>query len=174
MKAYHDSEWGVPQHADRVLFEYILLDSFQAGLNWAIMIQKRENFRAAFANFDPVKVAKFDNRKVELLLQDAGIIRHRGKIEAAIGNAKAFLQIQKEFGSFDAYLWQWVNGKPKQNAWKKENDIPAKTELSDALSTDLKKRGFRFFGTTICYAFMQGAGLINDHLASCFRYKKSR
>ncbi|HEX9722083.1 MAG TPA: DNA-3-methyladenine glycosylase I [Candidatus Paceibacterota bacterium] len=172
MRKYHDTEWGIPQHAQGVLFEYIVLDSFQAGLSWATILKKRENFRKAFDSFDPAKIAKYDNKKVEALLKNAGIIRHRGKIEATIGNAKVFLEIQKEFGGFDSYLWQWVGNTPKQNSWKTEKSIPAKTELSDLVSYDLKKRGFRFFGSTICYAFMQGAGLVNDHVVFCFRWRE--
>ena len=169
---YHDTEWGVPQRNDRILFEYILLDSFQAGLNWAIMLQKRENFRKAFDNFNPQKIAAYDKRKLNSLLKDSGIIRHRGKIEAAKENARVFLALQDEFGSFAKYLWGWVDEKTIKNRQRREEDIPAQTDLSDRISKDLKSRGFRFFGATICYAFLQGAGVVNDHLVSCFRYRE--
>ncbi len=172
MRAYHDTEWGTPQRNDRVLFEYILLDSFQAGLSWDIILKKRENFRRAFSGFDPRKIARYDKRKINLLIKDAGIIRNRGKIEAAVANAKTFLAVQKEFDNFSKYLWNFVGDKPKQNKWKTEDQIPATTALGDAISKDLKKRGFRFFGPTTCYAFLQGAGVVNDHLVSCFRYKE--
>lgn len=172
MRAYHDTEWGVPQHNDQVIFEYILLDSFQAGLSWAIILSKRENFRKAFDAFNPKKIAKYDKKKIENLLKDAGIVRNRGKIEAAVQNAKVFLEIQKEFGSFENYLWGWVRGKPVKNRWQNLEEIPARMPLSDSISYDLKKRGFRFFGSTTCYAFLQGSGLVNDHLVSCFRYKE--
>ena len=172
MRQYHDTEWGVPQRNDQILFEYIVLDSFQAGLSWAIILRKRENFRKAFANFDPEKIARFNKRKLELLLRDTGIVRNRGKIEATVQNAKTFLQIQKEFGSFQKYLWAWVKNKPIKNRWRTLEEIPARTELGDKVSFDLKKRGFRFFGPTTCYAFMQGAGLVNDHLVSCFRHRE--
>ncbi|HEY4509805.1 MAG TPA: DNA-3-methyladenine glycosylase I [Candidatus Paceibacterota bacterium] len=172
MRAYHDKEWGVPQRSDRILFEYIVLDSFQAGLSWAIILKKRENFRKAFARFNPKSIAKYDRKKIENLLSDAGIVRNRGKIEATVQNAKVFLAIQKEFGSFNTYLWGWVKGRPVKNRWRHLRDIPARTLFSDNISSDLKKRGFRFFGSTTCYAFLQGSGLVNDHLVSCFRYKE--
>jgi len=172
MRSYHDKEWGVPQHSDRILFEYIVLDSFQAGLSWAIILKKRENFRKAFDRFNPKNIAKYDRKKIESLLKDAGIVRNLSKVEAAVQNAKVFLAIQKEFGSFDAYLWGWVKRKPLKNRWRRLEDIPARTALSDTISSDLKKRGFRFFGSTTCYAFLEGSGLVNDHLVSCFRYKK--
>ena len=181
MRAYHDTEWGTPQCNDRVLFEYILLDSFQAGLSWAIILNKRENFRSAFAGFDPKKITRYDKRRVASLLKDAGIVRNRGKIEATISNAKNFLAIQKEFGSFSKYLWGMIGNSPrprkasprgKQNKWRRLEDVPARTREGDEISADLKKRGFRFFGPTTCYAFMQGAGLVNDHLVSCFRHKE--
>ncbi|OHA62674.1 MAG: DNA-3-methyladenine glycosylase [Candidatus Wildermuthbacteria bacterium RIFCSPHIGHO2_12_FULL_45_9] len=170
MQTYHDTEWGVPCHKDSALFEYVLLDSFQAGLSWATILRKRENFRTSFDDFDVQKIANYQNAKVEKLLQDSGIIRHRGKIEATTQNANVFLNIQKEFGSFGVYLWNWMSNQTKKNLWEQESNIPSSTADSDAISKDLKKRGFRFFGTTICYAFMQGAGLVNDHLVSCFRY----
>jgi len=172
MRAYHDTEWGNPQYNDRVLFEYILLDSFQAGLSWAIILKKRENFRKAFSGFDPKKIAQYDKKKFARLLTDAGIVRNRAKIEATVSNAKNFLAIQKEFGSFFKYLWGMVGNKPKQNKWRRMQDVPARSKSGDEISADLKKRGFRFFGPTTCYAFMQGAGLVNDHLVSCFRYKE--
>jgi len=172
MIKYHDEEWGVPVHDDRKLFEYMILDSAQAGLSWETILKKRENYRMAFDDFDPEKIAKYDGNKVESLLQDAGIIRNRRKIESALKNAKAFLEIQKEFGTFAAYIWQFVGGKPKINSWRTIKEIPASTPESDAMSRDLKKRGFSFVGTTICYAFMQAAGLVNDHTVDCFRYRQ--
>ena len=173
-KKYHDEEWGVPVHDDRVWYEYIVLDGAQAGLSWSTILKKRENYRKAFAGFDPVKVAKFDKRKVERLLKDAGIVRNRLKIESAIKNARAFLKIQKEFGSFDAYIWPFVGGKPRHNRWRTLKQIPAETAESKVMSKDLKGRGFSFVGPTICYAFMQAAGMVNDHLITCFRYKELR
>jgi len=172
MREYHDTEWGVPQRSDRVLFEYIVLDSFQAGLSWATMVHKREHFRKAFSGFEPEKIARYDKRKMSLLLNDKGIIRHRGKIESTVSNAKIFLRVQKEYGSFSKYLWAWVGDMPMQNSWSAIEQVPTTTKESDAVSSDLKKRGFRFFGSTICYAFMQGAGLVNDHITACFRYKQ--
>ena len=172
MIKYHDDEWGVPNHDDRKWFEYITLDAFQAGLSWAIVLNKRENFRKAFNNFDPKIIAEYDQIKVEELIQDAGIIRNKLKINATISNAKVFLDVQKEFSSFDNYIWRFVNGKPIVNHWKSITNLPASTVESDKLSTDLKKRGFKFVGTTICYAFMQSAGMVNDHLITCFRYKE--
>ena len=172
MIKYHDDEWGVPNHDDRKWFEYITLDAFQAGLSWAIVLNKRENFRKAFNNFDPKIIAEYDQIKVEELIQDAGIIRNKLKINATISNAKVFLDVQKEFSSFDNYIWRFVNGKPIVNHWKSITNLPASTIESDKLSTDLKKRGFKFVGTTICYAFMQSAGMVNDHLVTCFRYKE--
>jgi DNA-3-methyladenine glycosylase I len=168
--AYHDTEWGTPLHDDRKLFEFIVLDCFQAGLSWSTVLNKRENFRKAFANFDPVKIAKFNENKFERLMGDTGIVRNRLKINATIANAKAFLAIQKEFGSFDKYIWQFVGEKPMVNKWKSLSQIPAKTKESDAMSADLKARGFSFVGSTICYSFMQAAGMVNDHLVSCERY----
>jgi DNA-3-methyladenine glycosylase I len=170
MLRYHDTEWGVPLHNDRKLFEFLVLDAFQAGLSWAIVLKKREGFRKALDHFDPRKVAKYDGRKVKALLADVGIIRNRMKIEATIANARAFLFVQKEFGSFDRYIWQFVGGRPKKNKWRMLKQLPARSPESDAMSRDLKERGFRFVGSTICYAFMQAAGLANDHLVSCFRH----
>jgi DNA-3-methyladenine glycosylase I len=168
--AYHDKEWGVPLHDDVRLFEFLVLEGMQAGLSWMTILKKRENFKKAFLNFDPQKVAKYNSKKVKTLLSNEGIIRNRLKIEATIQNAKAFLMIQKEYGSFDAYIWQFVGGKPKKNSWKQPREIPATTSESDVMSKDLKKRGFRFVGSTICYAFMQAVGMVNDHTTDCFRY----
>jgi len=169
---YHDAEWGVPQHDDRVLFEFLILEGAQAGLSWDTILKKRENYRAAFAGFDPNKIARFDSRKQQSLMKDAGIVRNRLKIAAAVQNARAFLAIQKEFGTFDRYIWQFVGGKPRRNVWKLGQSIPASTVESDAMSKDLKKRGFTFVGTTICYAFMQATGMVNDHAVECFRYRQ--
>jgi len=166
---YHDKEWGTPLHDDKKLFEFLVLESFQAGLSWYTVLKKRDNFRKAFANFDANKIAKFDQKKVESLMQDAGIIRNRLKIEAAINNAKFFLQIKKEFGSFDKYIWGFVEGKPIVNKRKGMSDVPAKTPLSDAMSKDMGKRGFKFRGSTICYAFMQAVGMVDDHTNDCWR-----
>lgn len=168
---YHDEEWGVPVHDEHSWFEFLILEGAQAGLSWDTILRKRARYREVFDGFDPVKVARYDKKKVRELLRDAGIIRNRLKIDAAIGNARAFLEVQKEFGTFDGYIWRFVGGKPKQNAWKTRKGVPAKTTESDVLSRDLQKRGFRFVGSTICYALMQGTGLVNDHLVSCFRYK---
>jgi DNA-3-methyladenine glycosylase I len=167
---YHDAEWGVPQHRDRKLFEMLALEGAQAGLSWLTILKKRKNFRAAFDRFDPEKVARYDERKIRELLQDEGIIRNRLKIESAVQNAKAFLKVQEEYGSFDRFIWQFVEGKPTKNAWKILKELPAKTEQSDLMSKELLRRNFRFVGSTICYAFMQSCGLVNDHLVSCFRY----
>jgi len=172
MLKYHDEEWGVPVHDDRKLFEFLLLDSFQAGLSWQTILDKRENFKKAFDNFEAKKIAKYDWAKKKSLMQDAGIIRNRLKIESAVDNAKGFLEIQKEFGSFDKYIWQFVGRKPKNNRWKSMSEVLATSQESDELSKDLKKRGFRFVGSTIVYAFMQGVGLVNDHMTYCFRYKE--
>ncbi|MBL7127936.1 MAG: DNA-3-methyladenine glycosylase I [Ignavibacteria bacterium] len=172
MIKYHDEEWGVPLHNDRKLFEFIILDAFQAGLSWSTIINKRKNFEKAFDGFDVEKIARYRQGKINKLLKDAGIIRNRLKIYSTVSNAKVFLKIQEEFGSFDKYIWQFVNGKPIINKRKKLKDIPASSKESDAMSKDLKKRGFRFVGTTICYAFMQAAGMVNDHLMDCHRYKK--
>jgi len=171
MIKYHDKEWGVPLHNDRKLFEFLILEGFQAGLSWRTILHKRENFRKAFDNFDFNKVAKYDKRKVNSLLKDAGIIRNKLKIESAITNAKAFLQVRKEFGTFDKYIWGFVNGKPAQNKFKSLKELPAKTKLSDKISDDLKKRGFKFVGSTIVYAHMQATGMVNDHIVNCFRYR---
>ena len=167
---YHDQEWGVPLHDDRKLFEFLILEGMQAGLSWMTILKKRENFRLAFDGFDPVVVSQYDQAKVEDLLTDAGIIRHRGKIEAAITNAQVFLEVQSEFGSFDAYMWQFVGGKPKVNSWKTMQELPAKTDESAAMSKDLLSRGFKFVGPTICYAHMQATGMVNDHTTDCYRY----
>ncbi len=166
--AYHDQEWGVPLHDDRKFFEYLILDGAQAGLSWETILRKREAYRRAFAQFNPVSVARFNANDRQRLLSDAGIVRNRLKIDSAIRNADAFLKVQKEFGSFDAYVWRFVNGMPIVNHRRKSSDIPARSKESDVLSKDLKSRGFNFVGTTICYAFMQAAGLVNDHLVSCF------
>lgn len=170
MIAYHDEEWGVPLHDDLRLFEFMILDAFQAGLSWQTIINKRENFRAAFDGFDPVKIADWDESKVEELLSNAGIIRNKLKIAAAIINAKAFLRLQNEFGSFDSYIWQFTGGKTIVNNWESLKEIPVRTPESDAMSEALRKQGFKFVGSTICYAFMQAAGMVNDHLKSCFRH----
>jgi DNA-3-methyladenine glycosylase I len=168
---YHDKEWGVPVHDDRKLFEMLTLEGAQAGLSWITILRKRENYRKAFDNFDARKIAAYDRKKVNQLLGDKGIVRNRLKIDAAITNARAFLQVQEEFGSFDKYIWQFVGGKPRHDRRKSLKDIPPSTPESDAMSKDLKNRGFRFVGSTICYAFMQATGLVNDHVASCFRYR---
>ena len=168
--AYHDREWGVPVHDDRKLFEFLVLEGAQAGLSWITILRKREAYRRAFAGFDAEKVARFGPRQVARLLADAGIVRNRLKIEAAIGNARRFLAVQEEFGSFDAYVWRFVDGRPIVNRWKTPAQVPASTRESDALSRDLKARGFKFAGTTICYAHMQATGMVNDHLVDCFRH----
>ena len=174
MIAYHDEEWGVPLHDDRKLFEFLVLDAFQAGLSWRTILHKRENFRLAFDDFDAQLIARYKKRKIGQLLENAGIVRNRMKIEATVGNAKAFLGVQSEYGSFDSYIWQFVGGQPKQNRWKSLKRLPASTPDSDRMSKDLKERGFKFVGTTICYAFMQAAGMVNDHLVQCFRYEEVR
>ena len=168
--AYHDKEWGVPVHDDRTLFEFLILEGAQAGLSWETILRKRDNYRAAFDNFDPAKVVKYDQRKITSLLNDEGIIRNRLKINAAVNNARAFREVQKEFGSFDAYVWRFVDGKPLRR--KRGHELKAKTEISDELSKDLLKRGFKFVGSTICYSFMQAVGMVNDHDSSCFRYRE--
>ncbi len=168
--AYHDEEWGVPVHDDRVLFEFLVLEGAQAGLSWETILRKREGYRAAFAHFDAAAVARFTPARVDRLLRDPGIVRHRLKIESAVSNARALLAVQREFGSFDAYLWRFVHGMPIVNRRRAMRDVPARTARSDALSRDLRARGFRFVGSTICYAFMQAVGLVNDHLVTCFRY----
>lgn len=169
---YHDEEWGVPVHDDRVLFEFIILEGAQAGLSWSTVLKKRENYRRAFQRFDAKKIARWGDAEIEQLLQDAGIIRHRGKIAATIGNARAFLGVQKEFGSFDAFIWSFVEGKPIINRRTALSELPSRSEVSDALSKELLRHGFKFVGTTICYAFMQACGLVNDHLVSCPRWKE--
>jgi DNA-3-methyladenine glycosylase I len=169
--AYHDREWGVPVHDDRVLFEFLTLEGAQAGLSWSTILRKRENYRRAFAGFDPKKVARFTAARKKLLMKDEGIVRNRLKIDSTVTNARAFLAVQKEFGSFDRYVWTVVGGQPLQNK-RMGKDIPARTPQSDALSKDLKKRGFRFVGSTICYAFMQATGMVNDHLVGCYRYRQ--
>ncbi len=172
MMNYHDEEWGTPLHDDRKHFEFIILDGFQAGLSWSTILNKRQNFRKAFNNFDAKKVAKYNENKIEELLNDAGIIRNKLKIYSAVTNAKAFLAVQKEFGTFDKYIWQFTGGKTIKNARASMKDIPPKTKESDAMSKDLLARGFKFVGSTICYAYMQAAGMVNDHIVSCHRYKK--
>ena len=167
--AYHDQEWGVPVHDDRLLFEFLILEGAQAGLSWITILKKRENYRCAFDNFDPLKVARYDRRKTQKLLANEGIVRNKLKIESAVKNANAFLAVQNEFGSFDRYLWKFVGGHPIRNHWKSLKEIPPRTAISDALSRDLLKRGFKFVGATICYAFMQAVGLVNDHTQECFR-----
>jgi DNA-3-methyladenine glycosylase I len=169
---YHDKEWGVPVHDDRLLFEFLVLEGAQAGLSWITILRKREAYRAAFAGFDPERVARFDAAKVAELLANPGIVRNRLKVESAIGNARAFLRVQEEFGSFDTYIWRFVDGRPIQNAWKHITEVPAHTTVSDVMSRDLKKRGFRFVGSTICYAHMQATGMVNDHLVDCFRHRE--
>ncbi|HME36912.1 MAG TPA: DNA-3-methyladenine glycosylase I [Candidatus Sulfotelmatobacter sp.] len=168
---YHDEEWGVPVHDDRTLFEFLILEGAQAGLSWNTILNKRENYRKAFGGFDPERVARYDRRKIERLLRDPGIVRNKLKIAAAVANAKAFLNVQKEFGSFDAYIWQFVDGRPRVNSPKSMKQVPARTPESDAMSSDLNRRGFKFVGSTICYAFMQAVGLVNDHVVGCFRHK---
>ncbi len=170
---YHDTEWGVPLHDDRKLFEFLILEGAQAGLSWDTILRKRENYRAAFDNFDAQKIALYDDAKCTELLQNEGIIRNRLKIASAVRNAKCYLQTVEEFGSFDKYIWSFVDGKPIINSWENIKQVPASTEISDALSKDLKKRGFNFVGSTIMYAFMQACGLVNDHLVSCFRYNET-
>jgi DNA-3-methyladenine glycosylase I len=171
---YHDEEWGVPTHDDRKLFEFLILEGGQAGLSWDTILNKRENYRAAFDSFDPTLIARYDRKKMNALLGNPGIIRNRLKIASAVKNAKAFLQVQKEFGSFDAYIWQFVGGRPVRNRWRSIKQMPARTAQSDAMSKDLKKRGFNFVGSTICYAFMQAMGLVNDHTTNCFRHSLKR
>lgn len=171
---YHDEEWGTPVHDDRKLFEFLILEGAQAGLSWTTILNKRKNYRRAFAGFDPERVARFDRKKIRGLLGDPGIVRNRLKIVSAVENAKAFLRTQEEFGSFDAYIWQFVGGRPRVNAVRSMKQVPAKTVESDAMSKDLKRRGFNFVGSTICYAFMQAVGMVNDHLVSCFRYEELR
>ncbi|MBI2655213.1 DNA-3-methyladenine glycosylase I [Candidatus Woesearchaeota archaeon] len=172
MIEYHDREWGVPLHNDKKLFEFLILEGAQAGLTWQTILNRRENYRRSFDNFDPGKISRYTKKDINSLLKDAGIIRNRLKIEAAISNAKKFLEIKKKFGSFDKYIWQFVNHKTIKNKFKSLNEIPASTKESDLMSKELKKQGFRFAGPTICYAFMQAVGMVNDHLTGCFRYNK--
>ncbi|MFQ5846660.1 MAG: DNA-3-methyladenine glycosylase I [Candidatus Methylomirabilales bacterium] len=174
MIAYHDREWGVPVHDDRKLFEYMVLDTFQAGLSWAIILNKREGFRRAFDNFEPNKIARYTTRRMDRLLLDPRIVRNRQKIAATVGNAQAVLRIQEEIGSFEAFIWQFVGGMPRHNSWATIRQIPARTKQSDGMSKALKDRGFTFVGSTICYAFMQAAGMVNDHLVACFRHAEIR
>ena len=171
MIRYHDEEWGVPVHEDRTLFEFLILEGAQAGLSWSTILNKRENYRKAFDRFDPERVAAFDRRKVQELLRNPGIVRNKLKIASAIDNAKAFLRVQEEFGSFDRYIWKFVEGKPLVNRRKSLRQVPARTAESDVMSKDLKRRGFNFVGSTICYAFMQAVGMVNDHVVECFRYR---
>ncbi len=170
---YHDREWGVPQHDDRVLFEFLVLEGAQAGLSWDTILRKRANYRGAFDSFDATKISRYNQRKLDSLMRNEGIVRNRLKILSAVKNAKAFLEVQKEFGSFDSYVWQFVGGKPLVNDWKILKQLPSRTAESDAFSKDLKKRGFTFVGSTICYAFMQAVGMVNDHMVTCFRYRQS-
>ncbi len=172
MLAYHDQEWGVPVHDDRTLFEFLLLEGAQAGLSWKTILDKRDNYRLAFDNFEPGVIALYDDDKVTELLSNPGIVRNKLKITSSIKNAQKFLELQDEFGSFDAYIWDFVGGKPIRNAWRKLSEIPAETEESAAMSLDLKKRGFKFVGPTICYAFMQAVGMVNDHIVDCYRYSQ--
>jgi DNA-3-methyladenine glycosylase I len=171
---YHDTEWGVPVHDDRTLFEFLVLEGAQAGLSWSTILNKRENYRKAFDGFDARKVARYDERKIARLLNDPGIVRNKLKVRSAVTNAQAFLMVQKEFGTFDAYIWSFTGGKQIQNRWKSLKELPARTEVSDAMSKDLIKRGFRFVGSTICYAHMQATGMVNDHIVTCFRHKALR
>ena len=171
-QTYHDREWGVPLHDDRRLFEFLILEGAQAGLSWITILRKRDNYRAAFDNFDAARIARYDANKIESLLQDAGIVRNRLKLEASIVNAQKFLEVQEAWGSFDAFIWQFVGGKPRQNAWRGLADVPASTLQSDAMSKELKRRGFKFAGTTICYALMQATGMVNDHTTNCYRHKE--
>ena len=171
---YHDNEWGVPLHDDRKLFEFLILEGAQAGLSWETVLKKRHNYRKAFDNFNPGKISQYGNKKIEALLGNKGIIRNRLKIVSAINNAKRFLDVQKEFGSFDTYIWQFVDGRPIINRYKSIHELPATTKVSDAMSKDLKKRGFKFVGSTICYAHMQATGMVNDHIVDCYRYKEIR
>jgi len=174
MVAYHDTEWGVPVHDDRRHFEYLVLDAFQAGLSWSTVLHKREHFRKAFDRFEPERIARYTRRRIDALLADPGIIRNRLKVESTISNARAFLALQEQEGSFDAFIWQFVDGQTRHNRWRSLTQLPASTAQSDAMSKALKQRGFRFVGTTICYAYMQAAGLVNDHVVSCFRYRQLR
>lgn len=172
-RAYHDAEWGTPQHEDRVLFEFLILEGAQAGLSWVTILRKRAAYRTAFDGFDPERVARYDESKRVELLVNPGIVRNRLKIEAAVDNARAFLNVREEFGSFEAYIWRFVNGRPKRNAWRGMAEIPARSAESDAMSKDLKRRGFRFVGSVICYAYMQAVGMVNDHTVDCFRWREA-
>jgi DNA-3-methyladenine glycosylase I len=172
MIEYHDKEWGIPVHDDNLLFEFLILEGAQAGLSWITILRKRENYRKAFDNFDPAKIADYNEEKIEELMNNPGIIRNHRKITAAVANAKAVLEIQKEYGSFDKYIWQFVGGEPIQNKWEKMEDVPSFTAESEKMSKDLKKKGFKFVGPTICYAFMQAVGMVNDHVVGCFRYSE--
>lgn len=174
MQVYHDEEWGEPRHSDEQHFEFLVLEAAQAGLSWATILKRREGYRKAFSNYNVPKIAKYDAKKIKALLQDPGIIRNRLKVEAVVHNAPLFLAVQKEFGTFDRYIWQFVGGKPKVNAWKSITQVPATSPESDALSKDLKRRGFKFVGSTVIYAHMQAVGMVNDHLVSCFRFPKSK
>ncbi len=169
--AYHDDEWGVPVHDDRTLFEFLILEGAQAGLSWITILKKRENYREAFDGFDPRRIARYRAARIEKLLGNAGIVRNKLKVRRAVTNAKAFLAVEKEFGSFDRFIWQFVDGQPKVNAWKSMAEVPASTPESDAMSKELKRRGFKFVGSTICYAYMQAVGMVNDHTVDCFRYR---
>jgi len=173
-RQYHDSEWGVPQFEDRRLFEFLLLEGAQAGLSWITILRKRENYRAAFDDFDAARIAAYDADKIESLLLDAGIVRNRLKVQSAISNAQQFLRVQEEFGSFAKFIWQFTGGQPRQNAWRSPTEVPANTPESDAMSRELKRRGFKFVGTTICYALMQATGMVNDHTTDCFRHAQLR
>lgn len=173
-RQYHDTEWGVPVHDDRRLFELLILEGAQAGLSWITILRKRENYRAAFDNFDAARIAAYDTDKIASLLLNSGIVRNRLKVQSTVSNAQQFLRVQDEFGSFDRFIWQFVDGQPRQNAWRSMIDVPASTEVSDVMSLELKRRGFKFVGTTICYALMQAAGMVNDHTVDCFRHEELR
>lgn len=172
--SYHDEEWGAPLHDDRALFEFLVLEGAQAGLSWSTILNKRPAYRLAFDRFEPRKVARYDEPRIAKLLANDGIVRNRLKIRSAVQNAQTFLEVQKEFGSFDRYIWEFVGGRPKRNRWRRMDQVPPRTDESDAMSKDLRKRGFTFVGSTICYAFMQATGMVNDHLVSCFRYREPR
>lgn len=171
-RAYHDEEWGVPLHDDRALFEFLILEGAQAGLSWITILRKRDNYRTAFDDFDAARVARYDADKIESLLHNPGIVRNRLKVQAAVINAQKFLEVQREFGSFDEFIWRFVGGRPRQNAWHSHAEVPASTPESDAMSKELKRRGFKFVGSTICYAFMQATGMVNDHITDCYRHKE--
>ena len=171
-RAYHDGEWGVPLHDERALFEFLILEGAQAGLSWITILKKRDHYRAAFDHFNPQRIARYGEDKIKSLLNDPGIVRNRLKVEAAVNNAQKFLEIQKEFGSFDAFIWQFIGGATRQNRWRRQADVPASTPESDAMSKELKQRGFKFVGSTICYALMQATGMVNDHVTDCFRHKE--